>query len=42
MDLDIRSNFYGFFVHLLLANDRASDGNILGAYSKRCKEDFKT
>ena len=42
MDFDFGPNFSGFFVRLLLTNERASDGNISGAYTRGSKEDLES
>ena len=42
MDFDFGPNFSGFFVQLLLTNERASDGNISGAYTRGSKEDLES
>ena len=44
-DFDFGPNFSGFFVRLLLTNERASDGNISGAYTSNTrgsKEDLES
>ena len=42
MDFDFGHNFSGFLVWLLLTNERASDGNIWGAYTRGSKEDLES
>jgi len=42
MNFDFGPNFSGFFILLLLTNERASDGNISGAYTRGSKEDSKS
>ena len=42
MDFDFGPNFSRFFVRLLLTNERASDGNISGAYTRGSKQDLKS
>jgi len=42
MNFDFGPNFSGFFVRLLLINERASDWNISGAYTRGSKEDLES
>jgi len=42
MNIDFGPNFSGFFVRLLLTNERASDWNISGAYTRGSKEDLES
>jgi len=42
MNFDFGPNFSGFFVRLLLTNERASDWNISGAYTRESKEDLES
>jgi len=42
MDFDFGPNFSGFFVWLLLTNERASDRNISGAYTRGSKKDLES
>ena len=42
MNFDFGPNFSGFFVRLLLTNERASDWNISGAYTIGSKEDLES
>jgi len=42
MNFDFGPNFSGFFVRLLLTNERASDWNISGAYTRGSKQDLES
>ena len=42
MNFDFGPNFSGFFVRLLLTNERASDWNISGADTRGSKEDLES
>jgi len=42
MNFDFGLNFSGFFVLQLLTNERASDCNISGAYTRGSKEDIES
>ena len=41
-ELRFWAQFSGFFVRLLLTNERASDWNISGAYTRGSKEDLES